>query len=111
MIRNNRDYRHRYPADAATSSPRSSRTSHPGSYTAILKGLANGTGAGLVEIYDLTMGVGTSKLANISTRAVVSTGNDVVIGGFILGGGTTSDLLVIRGIGPTWPTSSQAKWC
>ena len=73
----------------------------PGSYTAILKGLANGTGAGLVEIYDLSMGGGTSKLANISTRAFVSTGNDVVIGGFILGGGTDSDLLVIRGIGPS----------
>ena len=56
----------------------------PGSYTAVIKGEEDGTGAGLVELYDLTEN-SDSKLGNISTRAFVSTGNDIVIAGFILG--------------------------
>ena len=37
---------------------------NPGSYTAVLRGTDNGTGVGLVEIFDLSVGA-TSKLANI----------------------------------------------
>ena len=40
------------------------------------------------------------ELANISTRASVSTGNDIVIAGFILGGNNGNDRIVVRGIGP-----------
>jgi hypothetical protein len=73
----------------------------PGAYTGIVKGNGNTTGIGLVEVYDLSQAV-LSKLANISTRALVGTGNDIVIAGFILGnppqaGGSTR--LVLRGIG------------
>jgi len=42
-----------------------------------------------------------AKLANISTRAFVSTGDNIVIGGFLLGGGTVSDRIAVRGIGPS----------
>ena len=42
-----------------------------------------------------------SKLGNISTRAFVSTGNDIVIAGFILGNSTGNDKIVVRGIGPS----------
>lgn len=74
-------------------------TLQPGAYTAILAGKNQTAGIGLVEIYD-TDAVAAAQLANISTRGFVLTGNDVMIGGFILGGdGTTG--VVVRGIGPS----------
>ena len=73
----------------------------PGAYTAILTGNGTpGTGVALVEVYDLAQGV-ASKLANISTRAFVSTGSDVVIAGFILGNATGNDNVIVRGLGPS----------
>ena len=45
----------------------------PGNYTAIVQGKNNTTGVALVEVYDLDPAA-ASKLANISTRAFVSTG-------------------------------------
>ena len=74
-------------------------TLDPGSYTVILRGMGMTTGVGLVEIYDLDQGV-DSKLANLSTRAFVDTGNNIVIAGFILGG-SGNDRIVARGIGPS----------
>jgi hypothetical protein len=50
-------------------------------------------------IYDLTPS-NNSQLANLSTRGFVGTGNDVMIGGFILGVGADSQI-VVRGIGPS----------
>ena len=41
------------------------------------------------------------ELANISTRALVDTGDNIVIAGFIVGGGGGSDRMVLRGIGPS----------
>ena len=57
----------------------------PGAYTAIVKGNGNTSGVALVEVYDLNQLV-PAKLANMSTRAMVGTGDDIVIAGFILGG-------------------------
>jgi hypothetical protein len=71
-----------------------------GAYTAIVSGKNNTSGIGLVEAYDLSQAV-DSKLSNISTRAFVETGEDVVIAGFILGGNTGADRIVVRGIGPS----------
>lgn len=71
----------------------------PAGYTAILAGKNNGTGIGLVEIYD-TNSAADSQLANISTRGFVLTGNNVMIGGFILGGSQNTHV-VVRGIGPS----------
>lgn len=79
-------------------------TLQPGaSYTAILAGANDGAGVGLVEIYDVNP-TANSQLANISTRGFVQTGDNVMIGGFILGGsppeaGNTG--IVVRGIGPS----------
>jgi hypothetical protein len=53
---------------------------------------------GLVEIYDLTAGT-AARLGNVSTRGFVQTGENVMIGGFILGGGTGSTAVAVRGIG------------
>ena len=72
----------------------------PGAYTAVVRGNNNGTGVGLIEIYDLNPGAG-SKLGNISTRAFVSTGDDIVIAGFVLGGNSAADRVIVRGIGPS----------
>ena len=73
-------------------------TLNPGAYTGVVTGNGNTTGIGLVEVYDLSQAV-LSKLANISTRAPVGTGNDVVIAGFILGNNSGQTRLVLRGIG------------
>jgi hypothetical protein len=70
------------------------------SYTAILAGKNGGTGVGLVEVYD-TDQAADSQLANISTRGFVQTGDNVMIGGFILGGSSGSTSVAVRGIGPT----------
>jgi uncharacterized repeat protein (TIGR01451 family) len=77
-----------------------------GAYTAIVTGKAQTTGVGLVEVYDSEQG-GDAELANISTRGFVQTGDNVMIGGFILGGnppqaGNTQ--VVVRGIGPSIQT-------
>ena len=73
----------------------------PGRYTAILRGKNSTTGIGLVEAYDLNASI-TSKLANISTRAFVSTGDNVMIDGFIVGAaGTGQRKVIIRAIGPS----------
>jgi len=72
----------------------------PGAYTAIGRGNGNTSGVALVEVYDLSQSV-TSKLANMSTRAFVNTGDDIVIAGFILGNGGSSDRIVVRGLGPS----------
>ena len=74
-------------------------TVQPGSYTAILSGTNQTTGVGLVEIYD-TNQAANSQLANISTRGLVLTGANVMIGGFILGGNSNTHV-VVRGIGPS----------
>ncbi len=55
------------------------------SYTAIVQGANNTTGIGLVEVYDLDSGPG-STLLNISTRGLVDVDPNALIGGFFLGG-------------------------
>jgi Concanavalin A-like lectin/glucanases superfamily/Protein of unknown function (DUF642) len=76
-------------------------TLDPAAYTAILRGKSNGTGVGLVEVYDLASSA-NSKLANISTRGFVDTGDNVMIGGFIVGaGGGGSANVIVRAIGPS----------
>jgi len=73
----------------------------PGAYTAVLRGQNNSTGIGVVEVYDLNPAA-DAVLANISSRGFVDTGDNVMIGGFIIGGDGQADARVaIRGIGPS----------
>ena len=72
----------------------------PGSYTAIVQGQDGGSGVALVELYDVNAAA-ASTFGNISTRANVGTGSDIVIAGFILGNSTTAGNVVVRGIGPS----------
>jgi plastocyanin len=68
-------------------------------YTAIVSGANSGTGIGVVEAYDLDSAA-DSKLANISTRGLVQTGENVLIGGFIIVGQNPMRVMV-RAIGPS----------
>lgn len=68
-------------------------------YTAVLRGANNTTGLGLVEVYDLDSGSG-STLLNISTRGRVEADPNALIGGFYLGG-TESKRVLVRAIGPS----------
>lgn len=70
-----------------------------GSYTAIVRGVSNGTGLALVEIYDITAGDGLTA-ANLSTRAFIDTGDNVLIDGVIISG-SGAQAVIIRGIGPS----------
>ena len=72
----------------------------PGPYTAIVRGTNQTTGVALVEIYDIDSQPAASQLVNISTRAPVQTGDNVMIGGFIITGSDPINV-VIRGIGPS----------
>jgi hypothetical protein len=69
-----------------------------GNYTAIVRGVNNTTGVALVEVYSLSPET-NSRLANISTRGFVQTGDKVMIGGFTLQG-TQPKGVVLRAIGP-----------
>jgi hypothetical protein len=79
---------------------------NPGAYTVILSGKNGGTGVGLVEVYDLDRTV-DSELANISTRAFVDTGDNAMIGGLIIGGGTDGGTarVLVRALGPSVPVT------
>src|SRR5262249_16236382 len=69
-----------------------------GNYTAIVRGVNNTTGVALVEAYELSPDR-NSFLGNISTRAFVQTGDNVMIGGFIVQGAQLKRV-IIRAIGP-----------
>jgi hypothetical protein len=75
-------------------------TVQPGNYTTVLTGKNLTSGVGLVESYDNNQAV-DSRLGNISTRGFVQTGDNVMIGGFILGGNSGSTQIAIRGLGPS----------
>jgi hypothetical protein len=92
-------------AGFAPSDPKESAldvTLAPGAYTAIVHGTGNpmGTGVALVELYDHDTQPAASQLGNISTRAPVQTGDDVMIGGFIITGSEPLTV-VVRAIGPS----------
>jgi hypothetical protein len=73
----------------------------PGAYTAIVSGKNGGSGTAVVEVYDLDAQPAASRLGNLSTRGFVNSGDEVVIGGFILGAGTVNADIAVRGLGPT----------
>jgi CSLREA domain-containing protein len=75
------------------------RSVAPGAYTAIVRGVSNGTGLGVVEVYDLDPAA-NSKLANIATRGLVQTGDNVLIAGTIVVG-QVPQKVIVRAIGPS----------
>ena len=72
----------------------------PGNYTVIQSGKNGTIGVGLIEVYDVDV-LSASQLSNISTRGLVQSGNNVMIGGFVVSGASGSINLVVRVLGPT----------
>ena len=74
----------------------------PGSYTAQVTGANNGTGVALIEVYEL--GAVGARLTNISTRALVGTGGDILIPGLVISPGNGTRRLLVRAAGPALNT-------
>jgi hypothetical protein len=74
-------------------------------YTAVVRGVSNGTGIAVVEVYDLDNAV-DSKLANISTRGLVQTGDNVLFAGTIVVG-EAPQKVIIRALGPSVPVTGR----
>lgn len=77
------------------------RSFNPGAYTAIVRGVNDTTGIGLVEVYDLNRAA-DATLANISTRGFVQVDDDVLIAGVIIIG-PDPQKVIVRAIGPSLP--------
>jgi hypothetical protein len=71
----------------------------PGNFTAQITSGAGGDGTGLVELYDADSGAPTLRLVNISARALVQTGQNILIGGFEISG-STAETVLVRAVGP-----------
>ncbi len=89
------------------------RTLAPGIYTAIVRGAGATTGVALVEVYDLAT-TSESELANVSTRGRVETGDNVMIGGFVVGAGLGTNesgtvRVLVRAIGPSLAQAGLAN--
>ncbi len=75
------------------------RTLSPGAYTAIIRGAQDSTGIALAEVYEPGAGE-LARFGNISTRSLVGTEANVMIGGFIIAGPDAAQMLV-RAVGPS----------
>jgi hypothetical protein len=70
-------------------------------YTAVVRGVNNTTGVGVVEAFDLDQAA-ASKLGNISTRGFVDVDDNVMIAGLIVSPSNgTSTKVLVRALGPT----------
>lgn len=73
----------------------------PGAYTAVLSGTGGESGVGLVEVYDIDPATSTAvRPINLSTRARVRAGQDVLIAGFVISG-FRERRVILRGLGPS----------
>ncbi len=73
-------------------------TLEPGSYAAIVEGKNGTVGVALVEVYDIDSPDDEGEFVNLSTRGLVETGEEVMIGGFIIRDGARQTL--IQALGP-----------
>jgi outer membrane protein assembly factor BamB/subtilisin family serine protease len=71
-----------------------------GGYSAQVSGTSGDAGVALAEIYDDDPSTSAARLINLSARANVGTGADIATAGFVITG-TTSETVLIRGVGPT----------
>ncbi len=88
-----------YPIAVGSADTATVLTMPPGNNTAQISGVGGTSGIGLCEIYDADTGTPTARLINISARADVGTGNNILIGGFAIGG-STAETVLIRAVGP-----------
>ena len=96
---------HLAPADSHEAALLSSLA--PGGYTALLRDANGGSGIGLVELYDMDQ-TAPSAAVNISTRGSVQQGDDVMIGGLIIGG-SNAQRAIVRALGPSLTSAGIAN--
>jgi uncharacterized protein (DUF1800 family) len=72
-------------------------TLSPGSYTAQVSGVNNGTGIAILEIYDIS---GSARLLNLSTRALVGSGSSTFFSGLVVASGGGARRVLVRAAGP-----------
>ena len=89
-----------FPLDPAAADSALQTSLSPGACTAVITDAAGQGGNGLVEIYDLAAADGAVRLANLSARAAVGSGDAALIAGFTVAGAGPKPVL-IRAIGPT----------
>jgi hypothetical protein len=70
----------------------------PGSYTAVVSGVNNTVGTGIVDAFDMSP-ASPARLANVATRGLIQPGDQLMIAGFIIQSGDVR--AVIRAIGPS----------
>jgi CSLREA domain-containing protein len=70
----------------------------PGSYTAVVRGVGNSVGTGVVDAFDLSPAA-SARLVNIATRGLIQPGDQLMIAGFIIQNGSVR--AVIKAIGPS----------
>jgi hypothetical protein len=76
-------------------------TLDPGAYTVVMRGKNNSSGIGVVEVYDIGLAA-NARLANVSTRGFIGTGDNILIGGFFAGPQTAAVTgVVFRALGPS----------
>jgi hypothetical protein len=77
------------------------RTLEPGAYTVVMRGKNDSSGIGVIETYDIGLAA-NARLANLSSRGFIGTGDDILIGGFFAGPQTAAvTRVVFRAIGPS----------
>jgi hypothetical protein len=75
-------------------------TLDPGAYTVVMRGKTN-SGIGVVDMFDIGLQA-NARLANLSSRGPIGTGDNVLIGGFFAGPQTAAVTgVVFRAIGPS----------
>jgi hypothetical protein len=83
---------------------------NPGDYTFVVRSYPNPdsslTGTAIVELYDLHTTGG--RAGNISTRGQVLQGDQILIGGFIVGG-SQSKTVIVRALGPSLASQGVAS--
>lgn len=70
----------------------------PGSYTAVVRGVGDTAGTGVVDAYDMSA-ASPAKLVNVATRGLIQPGDKLMIAGFIIQNGSVK--AVVRAIGPS----------
>jgi probable HAF family extracellular repeat protein len=89
-----------FPFAAGSTDSAMLQTLPVGNYTSLISGVNSTTGVALAEIYDTDVASSSSSLVNISARAFVGTGANILIAGIVVEG-TKPVKVLIRGIGPT----------
>jgi len=88
-----------FPLNSGSADSALKVTPTAGDYSCEITGVGGTTGVALAEIYDADAVTATARLVNISARADVGVGANILIGGFVIAG-TTPETVLIRAVGP-----------